>query len=60
MYDSIKRTCNNGIAFANMQIKYNQEKNYYMGVRNAYAVILRQLIRNEEFIKKKLKYVNHY
>ncbi len=53
MYDSIKKTCNNGITLANMQIKYNQDKDYYLGIRNAYAVILRQLIRNENYIKKK-------
>ena len=53
MYDSLKRTCNSGITLANMQIKLNQEKDYYMGLRNAYAVILRQLIRNENYIKKK-------
>ena len=55
MYDSLKRTCNNGITLANIQIKSNQDKDYYMGIRNAYALILRQIIRNEKYINNKNK-----
>lgn len=53
MYDNIKRLCNTGITFANNQIKYNKDKKYYMGVKNAYNLVLQQIMRNEIYIKRK-------